>query len=359
MMNNPFITIFMAVYNVEDFLEDSLESILNQTYKNFEFLIVNDASTDTSSEILQRYEKKDKRIRIIDNKINKGIPYTRNIGLIEAKGKYIAIMDSDDIALPNRIEKQVLFMGNNLEIDVVGTDYAILGRKFKRKVRNRCTTPEEIKIKFLFNCAIHNPTAMLRKETLDTNKLKYNLDFFVAQDYDLFARLSKIGKIAILPEVLYKYRIGHSNITKKSLSSKIHERKQILATIQKDLLNYYHFTLSDKELEIYYVLFFDNPSSEMLNEHFLDKIVCLVENILQQNNQKAIFNDRLLKKVLLDSICVAISNLNITLYQKINLYSKICGVMDINGKYNHKLYLIAKSMYYSFSNLKFLKLINS
>lgn len=355
-MNNPFVTIFMAVYNVEKFLEESIESILNQTYKNFELLIVNDASTDTSTEILLRYEKKDKRIRIIHNEINRGIPYTRNIGLKEAKGKYIAIMDSDDIALSNRIEKQVIYMENNLEIDVIGTDYEILGRKFKRKVRNRCITPEELKIKFLFNCAIHNPTAMLRKETLITNQLQYNLNYFVAQDYDLFARLSKIGKLAILPEIHYQYRIGHSNITKKSLTTKVNERKQILSTIQKDLLNYYHLNLSDKELEIYHVLFFDNPSSKILNDYYLEKIISLVENILQQNNEKAIFNERLLKKVLLDSIRVAISNLNLSLNQKIRLYSNICKVMKVNGDYNHKLYLITKSIYYSFSHLK---LINS
>ena len=153
-MNNPLVTIFMAVYNVENFIKDSLESILNQTYKNFEFLIVNDASTDHSSEILQLYEKKDKRIRVIHNKHNMGIPYTRNIGLKEANGKYIAIMDADDIALPFRIEKQVLFMENNPEIDVLGTDYEVIGGKIKRTVRNKCIAPEELKIKFLFNCAV-------------------------------------------------------------------------------------------------------------------------------------------------------------------------------------------------------------
>ena len=347
-MNDPLVTIFMAVYNVENFIKDSIESILNQTYKNFEFLIVDDASTDYSTEILRLYESKDKRIRLIHNEYNMGIPYTRNIGLKEAKGKYIAIMDSDDIALPLRIEKQVKFMENNHEIDVLGTDYEVFGSKIKRKVRNKCITPDELKIKFLFNCAIHNPTAMLRKETLDNYKLNYNLNYFVAQDYDIFAQLSKIGKMEILPEILYKYRVGHSNITSKSLNNKIAKRKQILSTIHMDLLNYYNFNLTDEELEIYNILFFDNPSHEFINELVLDKIVELLDNIVKQNCQKDIFKTHLFKKVLLDSVRVAISNLRINLNKKLKLYSKICETLETKETFDHKLYLITKSAYYSF-----------
>lgn len=344
---NPLVTIFMAVYNVENFIKDSIESILNQTYKNFEFLIVNDSSTDTTAEILKLYACKDKRIRLIHNEYNMGIPYTRNIGLKEAKGKYIAIMDSDDIALPHRIKKQVLFMENNPEINVLGTDYEVFGRKLKRKVRNKCITPDELKIKFLFNCAIHNPTAILRKETLDNYNLNYNLNYFVAQDYDFFAQLSKIGKMAILPEVLYKYRVGHSNITKKSLNnSKIIKRKQILSSIHVDLLEFYNFNLSAEELETYNVLFFDNPSLEFIDDLFLAKVVDLLDSIVKQNYQKNIFKTQLLKKVLLDSVRIAISNLNINLNKKLKLYSNICKIIESKESFNHKIYLITKSAYY-------------
>src|SRR5690554_3918162 len=134
-MNNPLVTVFIPVYNCENFIDECLKSILNQTYKNIEVLLVDDGSTDNSVEKIKKYS--DPRIRLIQNERNMGIPYTRNVGLKEAKGKYIAIMDSDDISMPIRIEKQVAYLEQHPEIDAVSSFYI----KFDEKSNKKVTTP--------------------------------------------------------------------------------------------------------------------------------------------------------------------------------------------------------------------------
>ena len=114
-MNNTVdITVFIALYNAQKYIEQTINSVLNQTFTNFEILIINDASTDDSIKIVEKF--KDNRIRLLHNKTNKGICLTRQRGIEEAKGKYIAIIDSDDLAMPSRLEKQFLFLEKNPEI---------------------------------------------------------------------------------------------------------------------------------------------------------------------------------------------------------------------------------------------------
>lgn len=349
-MKTPLVTVLMPVYNVEDYIIESLSSIINQTYRNLEILVINDASIDRTLEKVQSFN--DERIRIINNEQNKGIPYTRNVGLKEAHGKYIALMDSDDISYPERIEKQVQFMESNLDIDVVGTFYQVFGGTlnggiFKRKVKSKYITPLDLKIKFLFNCAIHNPTSMLRKDTINKYELRYNTDYFVVQDYDLFVQISKFGKLAILPEVLYKYRVGHSNITKKSLQTKVLNRRKIISAIHNDILKFYGFTFTEEELETYNLLFFDNQSTESLFEDFDSRIISLLVKMSKVNREKGIFDSVLFDNILIDSAKVAISNINIGISSEIKVYLKLCKILGIKANLNHLLYLISKDAYYS------------
>src|SRR5699024_5828808 len=115
----------MAVYNAEKYIKESLESILDQTYLNLEILLVDDGSTDRTVELIESYN--DPRINLNKNNKNRGIPYTRNIGLSQAKGKYLAVMDSDDISYETRIEKQVCFLEYHTNVDALGTYYEIIG----------------------------------------------------------------------------------------------------------------------------------------------------------------------------------------------------------------------------------------
>ena len=144
------ITVLIALYNSEKYIKETIESLLNQTFKNFEILIINDASTDNSVNVVNSIN--DDRIRLIHNETNKGICLTRQKGIKEAKGKYIAILDADDLAMPNRLEKQFLFLENNPEIVLCGTNANFIDENNNKidHIHALNCDPDLIKIMLLF-----------------------------------------------------------------------------------------------------------------------------------------------------------------------------------------------------------------
>lgn len=341
--SKPLVTVFMAVYNAEQYLLKALESIIFQSYSNLEIIIVNDGSTDRSLEIIKSFN--DKRIKVFNNKENKGIPYSRNIGLKNAKGKYLAIMDADDISDSRRIEKQVNFMENNPNIVASGTYYKYLGKVFGRKIKTKYICPDLIRIKLLFSSPIANPTAMIRMDTIRKHGLYYNESYFVAQDYDMWVQLSKVGDLAILPEVLFKYRIGHNNISKLSRTQRAKERKKIIDTIHSDILNFYGFKLTFREKELYNHLFSDNPVD--FSDLMINNIPHLIKKLELENEQKNIFEKSLFRRVLFDHVLISIGNSNLNIMDQIRLIIKIDEILSIRKKKKSLLYLAAKRLYKS------------
>jgi glycosyltransferase involved in cell wall biosynthesis len=209
-MNQPEISTIMAVYNSEKFLSEAIESILNQTFKDFEFIIINDCSTDNSLKIIKEYQKKDNRIILINNKKNVGLTKSLNIGLKEAKGKYIARMDADDISFFERFQVQYDFLEKNKDINLLGAGIIMIssdGREIvkvyginnQRKLYNRLEKK---------NCLNH-PVIMFRNEGYF-----YREKFIYAQDYDLYLRLlSRNKNIFCLEKPLLKYRINPEAIS--------------------------------------------------------------------------------------------------------------------------------------------------
>ena len=193
-MSNPAISVIMSVFNAEDTIEDCVKSILNQTFDSFELLIVNDASTDNTHKLLEKFSKKDKRIKIFTNSENIGLTKSLNFMLSKAKGKYIARQDADDISLPKRFEKQIEFIQSR-KFDIVVSrakklhDESIIP-KFSFII------PSKILIRFK-NPFIHG-TLFASKDLL-TRLNFYNEEFYYAQDYELFSRILKnkikVGKI--------------------------------------------------------------------------------------------------------------------------------------------------------------------
>lgn len=210
-MNRPLVTVLMPVFNGEKYLNDAIQSIIDQTYNNFEFLILDDGSTDNSIRIVKSYD--DPRICHITSKLNRGIEHTLNKGLELAKGKYIARMDCDDISLPMRLQNQVDFMEQNPEVGVLSAAIQTLKNGRRAKIRRWPTTDDEIKIHLLFHNPLSHPVIMLRKETL--NGCYYPEDCKYAEDYRLWTILSSHTKFSNLPEVLLQYRIHVNQITKK------------------------------------------------------------------------------------------------------------------------------------------------
>ena len=207
-MMAPKVTVLMPVYNGERYLAEAIESILNQTFGDFEFLIINDGSQDNSRTVLNSYS--DARIRVIDNERNFGLSATLNKGMELALGEYIARMDCDDICLPTRLERQVNLMDSQPEVGVCGTWFDVLGQN---AVRNFPQDDARIRIAMLGYCALAHPTVMMRKSYFTINGLFYDPAFKYAQDYDLWTRCMDFFALANVGEVLLHYRHHETQMT--------------------------------------------------------------------------------------------------------------------------------------------------
>ncbi len=207
----PKISVVMAVYNCGKYLEESIQSILNQTFRDFEFILVNDCSSDNSLDILKKYLTIDKRIILIINNRNLGPAASRNKGIEIAKGKYISILDADDIAIHNRLEIQYNMLDKNKNIFLLGSGWFVIDESSKLigKYQN-FTDPKNIRDKLPKEDCINNSTVMFRNDKATF----YRDKFIYAQDYDLWLRLLTSGKIlSNLSEPLIKYRRNFHSIT--------------------------------------------------------------------------------------------------------------------------------------------------
>lgn len=214
-MNAPRVTVLMPVYNGESYLREAMDSILNQTFTDFEFLIINDGSTDSSVAIIESYD--DARIRLVHNNGNLGLIATLNRGMELAEGEYIARMDCDDISLPLRLAKQVAFMDRHLDVGVCGTWYMSFGSG----TDHVCRLPSDvngIRIIFLFNSMIAHPTACIRRSIVVSNSLSYDKNYPHAEDYEFWTQVLENSDLANIPEILLYYRVHASQITQKHIS---------------------------------------------------------------------------------------------------------------------------------------------
>ena len=204
-MKIPRISVLMPAYNSEQYIAEAIESILNQTFTDFEFIIINDGSTDNTAKIVKEYAKKDKRIKFIDNEQNQGFIATLNQCLDIATGKYVAKMDSDDISLPDRFSAQVEFLDSNPDYGMCGAGYETFGVK-----RYTVLNPEYVGVlDFLRGCI--TTIFMARRDIIEQNHLRFNKEYFAAEDYDFYVRFVRVSKIYNIQRVLYKYRLHQSS----------------------------------------------------------------------------------------------------------------------------------------------------
>jgi glycosyltransferase involved in cell wall biosynthesis len=211
MKRESLISVVMPVYNGEKYLREAIESVLNQTYGNFEFLIINDGSIDQTDEIIRSYS--DLRIVYLQNDGNRGLVYTLNYGISQAKGEYIARMDADDISEPNRFEKQIEVFKNDSEVGLCGTWAKIIGSNKILKVE---TDDERIKCKLLFKNQFIHSSIMFNREQFLSKSLIYKQENFPSEDYALWIESSPKIKMANIPEFLVEYRVHASQISTES-----------------------------------------------------------------------------------------------------------------------------------------------
>lgn len=209
----PRVSVIMAVYNGERFLAEAIESILNQTLLDFEFIIVNDASTDNTEAIVRTYLEKDSRIKLINNDVNSERSVSRNKGIEMSSGKYISVIDADDICLPEKLEKQVQFLDAHQDVGLVGTAFYSIDEKGKELSFHPSPKPW-IREAIHFTCF---PSIMVRKSCLDAVGA-YRALFEPAEDYDLWMRVSEKYGVGNISEPLFRYRVhGESSTAKQKL----------------------------------------------------------------------------------------------------------------------------------------------
>jgi hypothetical protein len=241
---NPKVTVLMPVYNGQRYLPEAMESILGQTFTDFEFLILNDGSTDSSREIICSFD--DSRVRFVDNPTNMGLAKSLNSGLKISEGELIARQDADDISLPNRLERQVAYFNDHPDLGLLGT-WAEAIEERGRVLWKICppAAPSLLKWRMLFKNNIIHTSVMFNKEKVI--KLGgYNSNIAFAQDYDLWTRIMMRYEIAQLPEVLIHLRDHSDHITAKHLrDQKESENHSVHRNIQHLLQN--EISLEDSE----------------------------------------------------------------------------------------------------------------
>lgn len=234
--NQPLVTVLMTAYNAEKFIDKAIASIIYQTYKNLEIIIVDDGSTDNTPKIIEYFKNLDQRIRVIRLKKNKGPSLASNIGLKIAKGEYIARLDADDIALPDRIEKQVKFLLKNPEVAVVGGQCILINEKDRVIGEKKFPLRHNEIYKALFNInPIQHPSCLINRKLLPNEIVYHKNHYVLAHDLELIFELRQFGKLANLDEKVIYYRQYPNSL---SLRNPKETFKATFAVRQKALKKY-------------------------------------------------------------------------------------------------------------------------
>jgi glycosyltransferase involved in cell wall biosynthesis len=304
----PKISVVMSVYNGANFLKEAIDSILIQTFSDFEFIIINDGSKDDSLNIIKSYN--DSRIRLIENDGNKGLIYSLNKGIEVAKGKYIARIDADDIAVETRFEKQVSFLEENQNIGVLSSDYIRFNNSSKKYTKS-ISRDDRIKSILLFSATICHPTLMLRKSVLSENNLAYSSSAKHVEDYDLWTKLALITKFETLNEALLMYRDHENQVS--HLYAEIQTKNSDI--VRKNYLEALQFTFTIEELNTHNFIASNKrikSKSELLN------IEKWLQNLILQNQKSKKLNDSSFKQSIskIWKDCCGNSNLGFFAYYK-------------------------------------------
>lgn len=290
----PKVTVLMPVYNGQNYLFESIKSIQNQTFTNWELLIINDASTDNTVNIVKEYQKKDDRIRLITNETNLKIAKTLNKGICEARGLYIARMDDDDISLPTRLEKEVEILDKNPSTVLVGSWQKHFGTN--NWVHRPPELAKQIKATLLFECCVCHSTVMFKKDIFIKNKFFYDSNF-LSEDYELWTRVSEKYDLYTIPEILGEYRLNGDNITSgKEVKFDVEARNIVAKTLRNNL----HINVKDQDkvLLAKWTNPFQNQSNLKAQKILIERERELLDQIRDANKKCKYYDDKALDAIL-------------------------------------------------------------
>jgi glycosyltransferase involved in cell wall biosynthesis len=285
-MINPRVTVLMPVYNAALYVAAAIDSILSQTYRDFEFLIIDDGSADQSTQIIRSHD--DPRIRFHTNIQNIGVTRTLNKGLELARGEYIVRMDADDISLPTRLERQVAFMDDNPDVGACGSWVETFGESVD--IVRIPVAPEDICAHLLFHNVLAHPAVCLRRQAFVENGLRYDEKYQHAEDFQLWQRASEHFPIANIAEVLLKYNIHPKSISR----TKQDEQAQTLRRIDQESLGRLGISASDAELHLHRCI--GNGGEELKNVS-LEEVERWLRRLLVANDAKLHYSKNALCRV--------------------------------------------------------------
>lgn len=285
---SPLVTVIMPVYNRQDYVKEAIDSIINQSYQNWELLVLNDNSTDRTLEIINTYS--DTRIKIISHDSNQGISFNRNLGIELSTGDYIAFLDSDDIAAPNRIEVQLNFLIKNPNFVIVGSNIQAIDKNGTTidSVTRYTLKAEEIPLRLLFNNYFTTSAVMLNKALIYNEK--FSSEYIVAEDYHFWIRIISKHKGWNLPLTLTFYRCHDTNISNQKEKLMIEADHKILA-LQLNKIG----SFLNEEVNIYYHI---GKNQLNLYSGQIIKLDSALSKLLLNNKNSKIYDQRLLTNYL-------------------------------------------------------------
>ena len=279
-MNAPAITVLMPVYNAEKYLAEAIDSILNQSFDNFELLIINDGSTDNSEKIILSYS--DNRIRYVKNEKNIRLIATLNKGIEVAKGKYIARMDADDVSLLNRLRVQFEFMESNPDVALCGSWFELIGDR--TGIAKYVPGHNEIMMRMLYQCHFCHPSVVMRKSMIDTFEVKFDAAYIHAEDYEFFVRIGEKYKLANIQTALLKYRIHGKSVSAGNKT--IQNNNSNL--IKKRLFEKIGLVISEYDIEFFRTVM---QHEYELTKDYLHKAELLLDKLIAANKISAYFEN--------------------------------------------------------------------
>jgi len=310
------ISVIMPVYNGEKYLKEAIDSILHQTFDDFELIVINDCSSDSTEEIIQSYD--DCRIRYIKNEKNSGVAATLNRGLDIAEGEYIARMDADDISLPQRFEKQAEFLDQNPDVAVCGAEVELFG-----DVENSDTYTvfgkDETKINLLFSSCLCHPAVMMRSSVMKNYRYDKTYDKF--EDYEMWTRVMLKHNIDNVHGVLFKYRIHKSQVT-QNYTEELMERYR---AIKENMLKNLGVTYKKDEFDAFYSF------SRGIIDYNLNllSLAQMFENIILSNNNTNFFNHKKLANCFKSILINGFEKQNTITLSQLNKITKLVKYTDI------------------------------
>lgn len=288
--NNKLVSVVMPLYNAERYVFKAIDSILKQSYNNFELILIDDCSTDLTMSVVENIF--DARIKIFHNEQNKGIAYSRNKGMELAQGEYIALMDDDDLAPFDRLEKEVEFLETNPQIDAVGGRYCLIDEEdtVYQMSPEALVNPKFIKAAFMFRDPLGNGSMMFRTKLVRDNSIYFRDKCLGMEDYLFWIEFSKYGAISNINDIMLCWRHIEGNETTRVLKERREARAEKLFEIQKYAIESEGLSLLHDEYKQFNKIFAEGQQDSKVTEAELVELFSILKKMILQAEEKELDN---------------------------------------------------------------------